>query len=110
MMLLAVLISSDFYAERFWFDHPLTTAIVGSLTVVLVSVTAIEAVLNRRSEHRWRLLAQYALMELAEAARTAWAVLLGIVDQEDGPDVQTFDPSLVRLSRPLWEMRWRSPA
>ena len=53
-----------------------TTAILASLTVVLVSVTVIEVVLNRRSERRWRLLAQYTLLELAEAARAAWGVLL----------------------------------
>jgi len=46
------LISSDFYAGRFWLDHPVTTAILASLTVVLVSVTVIEVILNRRSERR----------------------------------------------------------
>ena len=40
----------------------MTTAILASLTVVLLSVTVIEVVLNRRSERRWRLLAQYALL------------------------------------------------
>jgi hypothetical protein len=78
--LVMVLASSDFYASRFWFDHPATTAILASLGVVLVSVTVIEVILNRRSERRWRLLAQYALLELAEAASEAWGVLLHIVD------------------------------
>ena len=88
-------ISSDFYAGRFWLDHPVTTAILTSLTVVLVSVTVIEVILNRRSERRWRLLAQYALMELAEAARGAWGVLLGVVDEgNSGSDVMA-DPSRV---------------
>jgi len=93
--LVVVLISSDFYAGRFWLDHPVTTAILTSLTVVLVSVTVIEVILNRRSERRWRLLAQYALMELAEAARGAWGVLLGVVDEgNSGSDVMA-DPSRV---------------
>ena len=80
--LVMVLVSSDFYASRFWLDHPATTAILASLGVVLVSVTVIEVILNRRSERRWRLLAQYALLELAEAARDAWVVLLHIVDAD----------------------------
>jgi len=67
-----VLVCSDFYARRFWIDHPLTTGILAALTVVLISVTVIEAIVNRRSERRWRLLAQYALLELAEAAQDAW--------------------------------------
>jgi hypothetical protein len=59
VVLLTMLVSSDFYAGRFWIDHPATTGILAALTVVLISVTLIEAVVNRRAEHRWRLLAQY---------------------------------------------------
>jgi hypothetical protein len=90
---LLVLISSDFYAGRFWRDHPLTTAILGALVVVLVSVTVIEVVLNRRSERRWRLLAQYALLELAETAHTAWGVLVSVVDHRDRGNDKIADPS-----------------
>src|SRR3954465_96399 len=82
VVLLMVLVSSDFYARRFWIDHPPTTGILAALPPVLISVTVIEAVLNRRSERRWRLLAQYALMELAEAAQDAGAVL-AIVFHDD---------------------------
>ena len=71
----------------------MTTAILASLTVVLVSVTVIEVVLNRRSERRWRLLAQYALLELAEAARGAWGVLLGVIYEGNSDDMA--DPSQV---------------
>jgi hypothetical protein len=83
--LLILLISSDFYASQFWLDHPAITATLASLSVVLVSVTVIEVILSRRSERRWRLLAQYALLELAEAARGAWVVLLGVVAHRDSP-------------------------
>jgi hypothetical protein len=92
---IAVLVSSDFYASQFWLGHPLTTAILASLTVVLVSVTVIEVVLNRRSERRWRLLAQYALLELAEAARGAWGVLLGVIDEGNSGSDDMADPSQV---------------
>jgi hypothetical protein len=91
--LVMVLVSSDFYASRFWLDHPATTATLASLGVVLVSVTVIETILNRRSERRWRLLAQYALLELAEGARDAWAVLLHIVDADANDEFA--DPSRV---------------
>jgi hypothetical protein len=97
--LLMALASSDFYAKRFWLDHPATTAIFASLGVVLVSVTVIEVILNRRSERRWRLLAQYALLELAEAAREAWRVLLHIVDPGANDSDQTADPP--RITRVL---------
>ena len=93
--LIAVLVSSDFYASQFWLGHPVTTAILASLTVVLVSVTVIEVVLNRRSERRWRLLAQYALLELAEAARGAWGVLLGVIYEGNSGSDDTADPSQV---------------
>ena len=93
--LIAVVVSSDFYASQFWLGHPATTAILASLTVVLVSVTVIEVVLNRRSERRWRLLAQYALLELAEAARGAWGVLLGLIDEGNSGSDDTADPSQV---------------
>jgi hypothetical protein len=93
--LIAVLLSSDFYASSFWLGHPVTTAILASLTVVLVSVTVIEVVLNRRSERRWRLLAQYALLELAEAAHGAWGVLPGVIYERNSGTDDTADPSHV---------------
>jgi hypothetical protein len=89
------LISSDFYARRLWIDHPVTTAVLASLAVVLLSVTIVEAVLSRRSERRWRLLAQYALLELAEAAREAWGVLLGVIDEGNSGSDDMDDPSQV---------------
>jgi hypothetical protein len=92
---IAVLVSSDFYTGNFWLGHPVTTAILTSLSVVLVSVTVIEVVLNRRSERRWRLLAQYALLELAEAARGAWGVLLVVIYEENSGSDDTADPSRV---------------
>jgi hypothetical protein len=92
---MAVLVSSDFYASKFWLGHPVTAAILASLAVVLVSVTVIEVVLNRRSERRWRLLAQYALLELAEGARGAWGVLLGVIYEENDGSNDTADPSHV---------------
>jgi hypothetical protein len=95
VVLFVLFISSDFYAANFWIGHPATTAVLGSLGTVLVSVTVIEVILSRRSERRWRLLAQYALMELAEAASGAWEVLLGVVDTEEGESNGSADRSRV---------------
>jgi hypothetical protein len=61
----------------------------------LVSVTVIDVILNRRSEGRWRLLAQYALLELAEAARGAWGLLLGVMDEGNSGSDDMTDPSRV---------------
>ena len=91
--LIVVLVSSDFYASQFWLGHPVTTTILASLSVVLVSVTVIDVVLKRRSEGRWRLLAQYALLELAEAARGAWGLLLGVIYEGDSGSEDMADPS-----------------
>jgi len=93
MAVLLVFISSDFYAGRFWLDHPAMTGILASLAAVLVSVTVIEVVLNRRSERRWRLVAQYALLELAETARRAWGMLLSVVDDAGRGNSEMADPS-----------------
>jgi hypothetical protein len=43
-------------------------------------VAVIEVVLSRRSERRWRILAQTALIELAEAANTTWSTLAEVLD------------------------------
>src|SRR5437660_7416691 len=55
----------------FWLSHPMLTAIVSALVVVVLSLAVIEVVLSRRAERRWRVLAQTALMELGEAASTS---------------------------------------
>lgn len=86
MLLLVVAIASDFFIAGFWGSHPMLTAILSALAVVLLSVAVIDVVLDRRNERRWRLLAQYALVELAEAAHTVWVRLateLNIVGAEN---------------------------
>jgi len=75
ILLLLAVGGSDFVVAGFWTSHPMLTAIVSALAVVVLSVAVIEVVLNRRSEQRWRLLAQSALIELAEAAHTTWSGL-----------------------------------
>jgi hypothetical protein len=77
ILLLVDVAVSDVVVAGFWVSHPMLTAIVSALVVVLLSVAVIEVVLNRRAERRWRILAQSALIELGEAANTTWTTLAG---------------------------------
>src|SRR5260370_2852898 len=75
ILLLLAVAGSDFRIAGFWLSHPMLTAIVSALVVVVLSVAVIEVVLSRRAERRWRVLAQTALIELGEAANTTWSAL-----------------------------------
>jgi len=80
ILLLLAVAGSDFLIAGFWLSHPMLTAIVSALVVVVLSVAVIEVVLSRRAERRWRILAQTALMELGEAANTTWSTLAEALD------------------------------
>jgi hypothetical protein len=78
---------SDFFIADFWVSHPMLTAIISALVVVVLSVAVIEAVLSRRSERRWRVLAQSALLELAEAANSTWSALAQALELQDASEL-----------------------
>ena len=67
--------TSDFVIGGFWSGHPMLTAILSALVVVLLSAAVIDVILRRRDENRWRVLAQSALIQLAESAHTSWSNL-----------------------------------
>ena len=92
--------ASDFVVAGFWTDHPMLTAMVSALLVVLLSVEVIEVVLARRGERRWRLLAQAALIELAEGAHATWRVLATGLGAPDGAE-QPPDRVRALLASPL---------
>jgi hypothetical protein len=71
------------------------TAIVSALAVVVLSVAVIEVVLSRRSERRWRVLAQSALIELAEAANTTWSALADALGLHGASEMS---PDMVRAA------------
>lgn len=75
ILLLVSVAASDMTIGEFWLNHPMLTAIVSSLAVIVLSVAVIDVVLSRRSERRWRLLAQRALVDLGEAAYATWTTL-----------------------------------
>jgi hypothetical protein len=75
LLLLAACIS-DFTSGSFWSRHAMLTSIAASILVVFVSASVVEVVLDRRAEMRWRLLAQYALFDLADNANLTWTALM----------------------------------
>jgi hypothetical protein len=95
ILLLLAVAGSDFFIAGFWLSHPMITAIASALVVVVLSVAVIEVVLSRRSERRWRVLAQSALLELAEAANTTWS---NLADALELPEASDLPPDRVRAA------------
>jgi len=95
IVLLIVVAGSDLLIAGIWLSHPMLTAIVSALVVVVLSVAVIEVVLSRRAERRWRVLAQTALMELAEAANTTWSTLAEVLEL---PGASEMPPDRVRAA------------
>src|SRR5260370_2804699 len=95
LLLLLAVAGSDLFVAEFWVSHPLLAAIVSALVVVVLSVAVIEVVLSRRSERRWRILAQTALIELAEAANTTWSHLAEVLDLQGASEMS---PDRVRAA------------
>jgi hypothetical protein len=87
ILLLLAVAGSDLVIAGFWLSHPMLTAIVSALVVVVLSVAVIEVVLSRRSERRWRILAQTALIELGEAANTTWSALAEVLGLQGASDM-----------------------
>jgi hypothetical protein len=87
ILLLVAVAGSDFLIAGFWVSHPMLTAIVSALVVVVLSVAVIEVVLSRRSERRWRVLAQQALIELAEAANTTWSAMAAALELQGASEM-----------------------
>ena len=83
--------TSDFVIGGFWSGHPMLTAILSALVVILLSAAVIDVILRRRDENRWRVLAQSALIQLAESAHTTWSNLaedLGLGALGDRPPAE----------------------
>ena len=72
--LLALLagILSDALGRDFWTRHPLVANLTASLIVVILSVALVNEAVERRRRRRWRVLAQYVMLELVRHARMVW--------------------------------------
>jgi hypothetical protein len=90
LLVLAVAIISDALARHFWIDNPLAANLVASVIVVALTAAVLNEALERRSRQRWRVLAQYVMLQLVRDAREVWtgmAELAGIMPAEqDGAD------------------------
>ena len=86
VLALSVGIVSDPLGRRFWPRHPLLANLAASLIVVLLSVALVNEAVERRRRRRWRVLAQYVMLELVRHARMVWTgviELAGLVSPED---------------------------
>jgi hypothetical protein len=107
ILLLLLVAGSDFLIAGFWLTHPMITAIVSALVVVLLSVAVIEVVLSRRAERRWRVLAQTALMELGEAANTTWGTLTEALDLRRASEMSPEGVRSALASDATWDLALR---
>jgi hypothetical protein len=79
-------IVSDELAGTFWTHHSLLAGLVASVIVVLLTVALVNEAIQRRSQQRWRVLAQYVMLQLVRDTRLVWtglAELAGLMPAHD---------------------------
>jgi hypothetical protein len=88
-------ILSDALARDFWSRHAVLANLAASLIVVMLTVAVVNEVVERRRRRRWRVLAQYVMLELALRTVPAewWAARHGRVPMSTpGPDARRLTP------------------
>lgn len=75
LLALAAAIASEQFAEQFWVRHPLLAGLAASAIVVVLSVAVVNEALEFRRRRRWRVLAQYVMLELVRDARMVWTAV-----------------------------------
>jgi hypothetical protein len=88
MALLALVagIVSDALARAFWSRHAVLADLAASLIVVMLTVAVVNEVVERRRRRRWRVLAQYVMLELVRHARMVWTGIIelaGLMSLDD---------------------------
>jgi hypothetical protein len=83
----------DEVASRFWSRHALLASLVASLIVVLLTVAVVNEAQAHRQRQRWRVLAQYVMLQLVRHARMVWMAIAELADMlpadDDGsPDIE----------------------
>jgi hypothetical protein len=71
---------SDALGRHFWTRHPLVANLAASLIVVILSVALVNEAVERRKRRRWRVLAQYVMLEFVRHARMVWT---GVIELSD---------------------------
>jgi hypothetical protein len=76
LLALAAAIASEQFAKHLWVRHPLLAGLASSAIVVMLSVAVVNEVLEIRRRRRWRVLAQYVMLELVRDARMVWTAVV----------------------------------
>jgi hypothetical protein len=76
LLALAGAIASEQFAEHLWVRHPLLAGLASSAIVVMLSVALVNEALEIRGRRRWRVVAQYAMLELIRDARMVWTAVV----------------------------------
>ena len=66
---------SDFLLSGFWDRNAMVTSVVADVLVLVVGVAVVNEFVAARSRREWRLLSDYAVVELGESARRIWGTL-----------------------------------
>jgi hypothetical protein len=86
LVALILITISDFTFQEFWDTNAMATSIVADVLVLIVGVAVVNEFIAARSRDRWRLVAEYGLIELARSARRIWvglAEVIGVGDRAD---------------------------
>jgi hypothetical protein len=75
LVALALVTLSDFLITGFWDQNAMATSVLADLLVLVVGVAVLNEFLTARARREWRLLSDYALVELGEIARHTWVML-----------------------------------
>lgn len=76
LLALAAAIASEQFAQHLWERHPLLAGLASSAIVVMLSVAVVNEALEIRGRRRWRVLAQYVMLELVRDARMVWTAVV----------------------------------
>jgi hypothetical protein len=76
LLALAAAIASEQFAKHLWVRHPLLAGLASSAIVVMLSVAVVNEVLEISRRRRWRVLAQYVMLELVRDARMVWTAVV----------------------------------
>jgi hypothetical protein len=75
LLALAAVTASDFFLTEFWDRNAMATSVVADIFVLIVGVAVVNEFLAARSRSQWRLVADYALVELSRSCRHVWVEL-----------------------------------
>jgi hypothetical protein len=103
LLALAAAIASEQFAEHLWVRHPLLAGLASSAIVVMLSVAVVNEALEIRGRRRWRVLAQYVMLELVRDARMVWTAvveLAGLMPADANPPAAIDAAALVVRDTP----------